>query len=96
MEFSKADARCVLHYLQEDGRELYLEVLTTQLYLQDAWNENSEPELTELHELISICADRNYDLQEEERAKERPDKVRLAALKKDNNRFDRLVERMSE
>ena len=95
MEFSKADARGVLRYLQADGRELYLDVLTTRLYMLDDWDENSELEHVELHELISICADRNYDLQEDERAKERPDKARLAALKKDNSRFDRLVERMS-
>lgn len=96
MLFSKEDGRCLLRCLGENGKELRLDVIEPQLYMLDRWKQKAAPEPVELHEIISFCADCNFDLQEEEKAKEVPDDRWLAALKKDNDRFDRLTERMSE
>ena len=96
MPFSKADGKCLLRCVGENGKALYLDVIAPQLYMLDRWTEKAVPEPVELHEVISFCADCNFDLQEEEKAKEHPDRKRLAALKKDNDRFDGLIERMSE
>jgi len=91
---SKADARCLLWYLEEYGCRLEYDVIAPQLYL----NEIDEKEVTsfDIYDLVTYCADRNYDMQEEERSKEQPDPDVLFRLKRDNNRFDRLVERMGE
>ena len=96
MSFSKEDGKHLLRCLGENGKELRLDVIEPQLYMLDRWEQKAAPEPVELHDIISFCADINFDLQEEEKAKQAPDYRWLAALKKDNDRLDRLIERMSE
>lgn len=90
------EARLILRYFAESDYPLKLDVVHRQLARFDNQGVDQPEELDTLADVITFCADINFDLTEEEKAAVLLDEKRLKNLRHDLRCFDRLIEFMGQ
>ena len=96
INLKKAEARMILSYFDRSDYPLKLDVIHRQLIRFDSQGVDAPEDLDTLADVVTYCADINFDLTEEEKAAVIPDEKRLANLRAQLKRLDRLIEFMSE
>lgn len=81
INLKKAEARMILSYFDRSDYPLKLDVIHRQLIRFDSQGVGSPEDLDTLADVVTYCADINFDLTEEEEAAVIPDEKRLANLR---------------
>lgn len=96
INLKKAEARMILGYFDRSDYPLKLDVIHRQLIRFDSQGVDEPADLDTLADVVTYCADINFDLTEEEKAAVLPDEKRLVNLRAHLKRLDRLIEFMSQ
>ena len=96
INMTKSEARMVLRYHDRSCYPLKLDVIHRKLVRYDSQGVDQPEDVDTLADVITFCADINYDLTEEEKVAAIPSEACMKNLRSDLRHLDRLIEFMGQ
>lgn len=96
IKVTEPEARMILGYHSKSDYPLKLDVIHRKLVRYDSQGVDQPEDVDTLADVITFCADINYDLTEEEKVAAIPSEACMKNLRSDLRHLDRLIEFMGQ